>query len=73
MKDRRPIERLVNKGLVERHTLNLSEEERVLTAAGDRLYEITPKETSITAERSRGGQHTRTRRHAGGWSSMRRP
>ena len=34
MKDRRPIERLVNKGLVERHTLNLSEEEYVLTAAG---------------------------------------
>jgi hypothetical protein len=31
---RRPIERLVNKGLVERHTLNLSEEEYVLTAAG---------------------------------------
>ena len=25
------------------------------------------------AERRRGGQHTRTRRHARGWSSMRRP
>ena len=33
-KDRRPIERLVNKALIERHVLNLSEEEYVLTSAG---------------------------------------
>lgn len=32
--DRRPLERLINKGLVERHTLNLSEEEYVLARLG---------------------------------------
>jgi hypothetical protein len=33
-KDRRPLERLVNKRLIERHILNLSDEEYVLTLAG---------------------------------------
>src|SRR5215831_375395 len=34
LRDRRPIERLVNKGFVERHTLNSQQEEYVLTAIG---------------------------------------
>src|SRR5262249_59526527 len=36
-RDRRPIERLVNKGFVERHTLNSQEEEYVLTAIGKKV------------------------------------
>ena len=34
LKDRRPIERLVNKGFVERHTLNSQQEEYVLKPLG---------------------------------------
>src|ERR1700756_1159326 len=37
LKDRRPIERLVNKGFVERHTLNDQREEYVLTAIGKKV------------------------------------
>jgi hypothetical protein len=36
-RDRRPIERLVNKGFVERHTLNSQQEEYVLTAIGKKV------------------------------------
>jgi hypothetical protein len=32
LKDRRPIERLVNKGFIERHLLNSQQEEYALTA-----------------------------------------
>jgi hypothetical protein len=38
-KDRRPIERLVNKGFVERHTLNSQQEEYVLTAIGKKVLD----------------------------------
>jgi DNA-binding MarR family transcriptional regulator len=38
-KDRRPIERLVNKGFVERRTLNSDEEEYVLTAIGKKVLD----------------------------------
>jgi predicted transcriptional regulator len=38
LRDRRPIERLVNKGFVERHTLN-SQEEYVLTAIGKKVLD----------------------------------
>ena len=37
LRDRRPIERLVNKGFVERHTLNSQQEEYVLTAIGKKV------------------------------------
>jgi hypothetical protein len=37
--DRRPIERLVNKGVVERHTLNSQQEEYVLTAIGKKVLD----------------------------------
>jgi hypothetical protein len=37
--DRRPIERLVNKGFVERHTLNSQQEEYVLTAIGKKVLD----------------------------------
>jgi predicted transcriptional regulator len=39
LKDRRPIERLVNKGFVERHTLNSQQEEYVLTAIGKKVLD----------------------------------
>src|SRR6266702_3415498 len=39
LKDRRPIERLVNKGFVERHTLNNQQEEYVLTAIGKKVLD----------------------------------
>jgi len=39
LKDRRPIERLVNKGFVERHTLNGQQEEYVLTAIGKKVLD----------------------------------
>jgi hypothetical protein len=38
-KDRRPIERLVNKGFVERRTLNSQQEEYVLTAIGKKVLD----------------------------------
>jgi predicted transcriptional regulator len=38
-KDRRPIERLVNKGFVERHALNTQQEEYVLTAIGKKVLD----------------------------------
>ena len=38
-KDRRPIERFVNKGFVERHTLNSQQEEYVLTAIGKKVLD----------------------------------
>ena len=39
LKARRPIERLVNKGFVERHTLNGQQEEYVLTAIGKKVLD----------------------------------
>jgi DNA-binding HxlR family transcriptional regulator len=39
LRDRRPIERLVNKGFVERHTLNSQQEEYVLTAIGKKVLD----------------------------------
>jgi hypothetical protein len=39
LNDRRPIERLVNKGFVERHTLNSQQEEYVLTAIGRKVLD----------------------------------
>jgi len=39
LRDRRPIERLVNKGFVERHTLNGQQEEYVLTAIGKKVLD----------------------------------
>jgi len=39
LKDRRPIERLVNKGFVERPTLNGQQEEYVLTAIGKKVLD----------------------------------
>ena len=39
LKDRRPIERLVNKGFIERHTLNSQQEEYVLTAIGKKVLD----------------------------------
>jgi hypothetical protein len=39
LNDRRPIERLVNKGFVERHTLNSQQEEYVLTAIGKKVLD----------------------------------
>ena len=39
LKDRRPIGRLVNKGFVERHTLNGQQEEYVLTAIGKKVLD----------------------------------
>ena len=39
LKDRWPIERLVNKGFVERHTLNGQQEEYVLTAIGKKVLD----------------------------------
>ncbi|TMJ80566.1 MAG: hypothetical protein E6G76_26655 [Alphaproteobacteria bacterium] len=38
-RDRRPIERLVNKGFVERQTLNSQQEEYVLTAIGKKVLD----------------------------------
>jgi hypothetical protein len=38
-RDRRPIERLVNKGFVERHTLDSQQEEYVLTAIGKKVLD----------------------------------
>jgi hypothetical protein len=38
-RDRRPIERLVNKGFVERHTVNSQQEEYVLTAIGKKVLD----------------------------------
>src|SRR5256714_5359069 len=40
LRDRRPIERLVNKGFVERHTLNSQQEEYVLTAIGKKRQQV---------------------------------
>src|SRR6516225_3470637 len=37
LRDRRPIERLVNKGFFERHTLNSQQDEYVLTAIGKKV------------------------------------
>ena len=42
-RDRRPIERLVNKGFVERHTLNSQQEEYVLTAIGKKVLEAAKR------------------------------
>lgn len=39
LRDRRPKERLVNKGFVERHTLNSQQEEYVLTAIGKKVVD----------------------------------
>ena len=39
LRDRRPIERLVNKGFVERHTLNSQQEEYALTAIGKKVLD----------------------------------
>ena len=39
LRDGRPIERLVNKGFVERHTLNSQQEEYVLTAIGKKVLD----------------------------------
>jgi hypothetical protein len=39
LRDRRPIERVVNKGFVERHTLNSQQEEYVLTAIGKKVLD----------------------------------
>src|SRR5215475_5714936 len=39
LRDRRPTERLVNKGFVERHTLNSQQEEYVLTAIGKKVLD----------------------------------
>jgi hypothetical protein len=39
LRDRRPIERLVNKGFVERHMLNSQQEEYVLTAIGKKVLD----------------------------------
>jgi hypothetical protein len=47
LRDRRPIERLVNKGFVERHTLNSQQEEYVLTAIGKKV--LDNKSTKIAA------------------------
>src|SRR5262249_14979019 len=47
LRDRRPIERLVNKGVVERHTLNSQQEEYVLTTIGKKV--LDNKYTKIAA------------------------
>jgi hypothetical protein len=39
LKDRRPIERLVNKGLIERHMLNNQQEEYILSAVGKKILD----------------------------------
>ena len=39
LKDRRPIERLVNKGFIERHMLNSQQEEYALTAIGKKVLD----------------------------------
>jgi hypothetical protein len=39
LNDRRPIERLVNKGFVERRTLNSQQEEYVLTTIGKKVLD----------------------------------
>jgi hypothetical protein len=39
LRDLRPIERLVNNGFVERHTLNIQQEEYVLTAIGKKVLD----------------------------------
>jgi hypothetical protein len=39
VKDRRPIERLVNKGFIERHMLNSQQGEYVLTAVGKKVLD----------------------------------
>jgi predicted transcriptional regulator len=39
LKDRRPIERLVNKGFIERHMLNSQQEEYILTAVGKKILD----------------------------------
>jgi DNA-binding MarR family transcriptional regulator len=52
-KDRRPIERLVNKGFVERRTLNSDEEEYVLTAIGKKVLDNKLTGTAHGPQRSR--------------------
>jgi hypothetical protein len=50
LRDRRPIERLVNKGFVERHTLNSQQKEYVLTAIGKKSSRQQVDKDRRTAE-----------------------